>query len=247
MAAFDIGMAAGADGLELDVRLSADGRVVVCHDETLDRTTDSSGPVSARTAAELARVDAGYHFTDAAGRHPFRGRDVGVPTLRAVLERHPNALLIVEMKPDTAEMATAVVAEVRRARAADRVCAAGYGSHSLAAARAALPEMATSASRMEVRLALYRSWAGWPVARPAYGGYQVPEHVGTLRIASPRFIRHAHRAGLGVQVWTIDEPDDMRRLLAWGADALISNRPDLAVTVRDEFVSAGQFSPVTRR
>ena len=143
-------------------------------------------------------------------------------------------------------MANAVVAEVRRAGAVDRVCAAGYGSQSLAAARAALPEMATSASRMEVRLALYRSWAGWPVSSPAYGGYQVPERAGTLRIVSPRFIRHAHRAGLDVQVWTVDAPDDMRRLLGWGADALISNRPDLAVTVRDEFVSAGQFSPVTR-
>jgi glycerophosphoryl diester phosphodiesterase len=247
LAAFDIGLAAGADGLELDVRLSADGRVVVCHDETLDHTTDSSGPVSARTAAELSRVDAGYHFTDAAGLHPFRGRDVGVPTLRAVLERYPNALMIVEMKADTAEMADAVVAEVRRAHAADRVCAAGYGSHSLDAARAALPEMASSAGRMEVRLALYRSWAGWPVSRPAYGGYQVPEQVGTLRIVSPRFIRHAHGAGLDVQVWTVDEPADMRRLLGWGADALISNRPDVAVTVRDEFVSAGQFSPMTRR
>jgi glycerophosphoryl diester phosphodiesterase len=139
-----------------------------------------------------------------------------------------------------------VVAEVRRAGAVDRVCAAGYGSRSLAAAREVLPEMASSASRVEVRLALYRSWAAWPVSQPAYDGYQVPEHAGTLRIVSPRFIRHAHRAGLGVQVWTVDDEHDMRRLLGWGADALISNRPDLAVTVRDDFVSAGQFSQVTR-
>jgi glycerophosphoryl diester phosphodiesterase len=246
IAAFDRGLAAGADGLELDVRLSADGMVVVCHDETLDRTTDGMGPVSMKTAAQLSRVDAGYHFTDAAGTHPFRGCGVNVPTLRAVLERYPSALMIVEMKPDTAEMASAVVAEIRRAGAVDRVCAAGYGSRSLAAARAALPAMASGASRTEVRLALYRSWAAWPVVRPAYGGYQVPEHAGTLRIVSPRFIRHAHRAGLDVQVWTVDEADDMQRLLAWGADALISNRPDLAVTVRDEFVSSGQSSTVTR-
>jgi glycerophosphoryl diester phosphodiesterase len=66
-----------------------------------------------------------------------------------------------------------------------------------------------------------------------FGGYQVPETVGLLRIVSPRFVRHAHRAGLKVQVWTVDDADDMRRLLAWGADGLISNRPDLAVRVRD--------------
>jgi glycerophosphoryl diester phosphodiesterase len=246
IAAFDRGLAAGADGLELDVRLSADGIVVVCHDETLDRTTDASGLVSSRSAAWLSRVDAGYRFTDSAGRQPFRGQGVGMPTLREVLDRYPAVPIVVEMKPDSEEMGRATAATVRAAGAVERVCAAGYGSRSLAAAREALPTMATGASQTEVRLALYRSWAAWPVSRTPYGGYQVPEISGTLRVVSPRFIRHAHRAGLEVHVWTIDGVSDMERLLAWGADALISNRPDLAVAVRDKFVSAGQFSPAER-
>jgi glycerophosphoryl diester phosphodiesterase len=246
IAAFDRGLAAGADGLELDVRLSADKVVVVCHDETLDRTTDASGPVSSRTAAELSRVDAGYRFTDAMGKWPFRGQGVSVPTLRQVLERYPEIPIIVEMKPDTLEMGRVFAAEVVAAGAVDRVCAAGYGSSSLGAARAALPQMASGASRMEVRLALYRSWARWPATRTAYGGFQVPEYAGALRVVSRRFIRHAHRAGLEVQVWTIDEARDMQRLLAWGADALISNRPDLAVAIRNQFVSAGQFDRAAR-
>ena len=241
IAAFDRGLAAGADGLELDIRLSADGIAVVCHDETLDRTTNTTGLVVARTAAELSRVDAGSRFTDDLGGHPFRGQGVHIPTLREVLERYPNIPIIVEMKPDSEEMGLAFAAEVLKADAVDRVCAAGYGSRSLAIAREALPAMASSASRMEVRLALYRSWAGWPPMHPPYGGYQVPEHAGSRRVVSQRFIRHAHRAGLEVQLWTIDEAADMQRLLAWGADALISNRPDLAVTVRDQFVSSGQF------
>jgi glycerophosphoryl diester phosphodiesterase len=74
---------------------------------------------------------------------------------------------------------------------------------------------------------------GWPVRRPPFGGYQVPEHAGAFRVVSPRFVRHAHAAGLRVQVWTVDQEPDMVRLLAWGVDALISNRPDLAVRVRD--------------
>jgi glycerophosphoryl diester phosphodiesterase len=129
----------------------------------------------------------------------------------------------------------------------DRVCAPGYRARSLAAAREAIPELASGASRAEVRLALYRSWAAWPVSRAAYGGYQVPEFAGALRVVSPRFIRHAHQAGLDVQVWTIDEARDMRRLLGWGADALISNRPDLAVAIRNEFVSSGQSGGAARR
>jgi glycerophosphoryl diester phosphodiesterase len=238
IAAFDHGLALGADGIELDVHLSADGVVVVCHDATLDRTTDASGPVAARTASELARVDAGYRFVDAAGRPAFRGRAIGVPALRDVLDRYKAVPTIVEMKIDTAAMGRAVADTVRAAGAADWVCAAGFGLRAMRAARATLPEMATSACHSEVRLALYRSWAGWPVRRRPFSCYQVPKTAGTLRVASPRFIRHAHRAGLEVQVWTIDDEHDMRRLLEWGADGLISNRPDLAVQIRNRFVSA---------
>jgi glycerophosphoryl diester phosphodiesterase len=82
--------------------------------------------------------------------------------------------------------------------------------------------------------------------RTPYGGYQIPECAGNLRVVSPRFVRHAHQAGLEVHVWTVDEPADMLRLLGWGVDALISNRPDLAVTIRNQFVSAGQFDAATR-
>ena len=233
--AFDHGLATGADGIELDVRLSADGVVVVCHDPTLDRTTNAAGPVAARTASELGRVDAGYRFVDTEGRHPFRGRGIGVPTLREVLERYKAVPTIVEMKIDSPEMGRALADVVRSASAVDWVCAAGFGLRALRAAREAVPDMASSACHAEVRLALYRSWARWPVRRPPFGAYQVPELVGTLRVTSPRFIRHAHRAGLEVHVWTIDEVADMERLLEWGADGLISNRPDLAVQIRNRF------------
>jgi glycerophosphoryl diester phosphodiesterase len=237
IAAFDLGLAAGADGLECDVHLSADGIPVVCHDDLLDRTTGAAGPVSALTAAELARVDAGCRFRTAAGDTPFAHQGVGIPTLRDVLQRYGRTRVIVEMKEDTARMGQAVADVVRAAGAADRVCAAGYGLSALDSARAALPELATSGSHPEVRLALYRSWAGWPVRHAPYGGYQVPEHAGWLRVVSRRFVRQAHAAGLKVQVWTVDQPDDMRRLLAWGVDGLITNRPGVAVALRDDFVA----------
>ena len=232
IAAFDLGVASGADGLELDVHLSADGIVVVHHDETLDRTTSGAGPLARRTADELAAVDAGCRFLSS-GAYPFRGQDIGIPTLRDVLARYRDLPIIIEMKVDGPEMGQAVAAEVRRADAVDRICAAGFGCRAVRAARAALPDMAFSACAAEVRLALYRSWVRWPVRNVEYGGYQVPEVSGGHRIVSPAFVRHAHAAGLQVQVWTVDEEPDMKRLLDWGVDALISNRPDLAVAVRD--------------
>ncbi len=229
-------MAAGADGLELDVHLSADGVVVVHHDKTLDRTTDASGPVAVRTADELARVDAGYRYARGSA-FPFRGRGIGVPTLVDVLRRYPGVPTIIEIKVYTPAMGDAVAQAILQADALDYVCVAGFGLSSARAARAALPGVPTSACHAEVRLALYRSWLRWPVRRASYRTYQVPESAEATRIVSQRFIRYAHQAGFKVQVWTVDEEDDMRRLLGWGVDGLISNRPEVAVRVRDEFLA----------
>lgn len=247
MAAFERGLAAGADGLELDVHLSSDGVVVVCHDAMLDRTTDASGRIDRRTAAELSRVDAGYRWTDAQGNHPFRSCGIGVPTLRDVLRRFRDVPIIIEMKVDHPEMGQALAAEVLAVSAVDRVCAASDGRRAIRAAREALPDLASSACRWEIRLALYRSWAQWPVRRTEYGGYQVPETAGTIRVVSPTFVKHAHQAGLEVQVWTVDDAADMDRLLDWGVDALISNRPDLAVGARDRFMSGRRSAAASQR
>ena len=232
LAAFDLALQAGADGLELDVRLSADGVPVVHHDATLDRTTSHAGPLAAHTADELAHIDAGYRFA-VNGGFPFRKRGIGIPSLRGVLQRYQGVPIVIEMKVDSAEMGQAVALDILAAGAVDRVCMAGYGARSAAAARAALPGAASSATHPEVRLAVYRGFARWPVRQVSYGGYQVPERKGLVRIVSPRFIRDAHRAGLKVQVWTVDDERDMRRLLDWGVDGLISDRPDLAVRVRN--------------
>jgi glycerophosphoryl diester phosphodiesterase len=186
----------------------------------------------ARTAAELARLDA--------------GGGGGVPTLREVLHRYPGVPIIVELKVDSAAMGQAVAREVVAAGAVERVCIGGFGARGVAAARAALPQVGTSASHLEVRWFLYRSWVGWPPRTPVYGGFQVPEAAQGHRIVSPRFIRHAHARALKVQVWTVDEEADMRRLLAWGVDALITNRPDLAVRIRDELFARPADGPPAR-
>src|SRR4051812_47334504 len=124
IAAFDNGLAHGADGLELDVHLSRDGVVVVHHDPTLDRTTNLVGPIADRTADELARADAGYAFRPSPDLpsvgFPFRGQGVGVPTLADVLKRYPEATIVIELKVNRPELARAVIAVVNRAAAVER-------------------------------------------------------------------------------------------------------------------------------
>jgi glycerophosphoryl diester phosphodiesterase len=229
-AAFDQGLALGADGLELDVHLSRDGVVVVHHDSLLDRTTNLRGPIGGRSAGELAHADAGWHFRSG-GDFPFRGRGIAVPTLAAVLARHRDVRIIIELKEDSVALAQAVVAVVREAVATDRVCVGSFGLRGLRAVRAVAPEIATSAARVEVAWALLRLWCRRPLARGAYAGYQVPERSGHLRVVSPSFVGAAHRAGLGVQVWTVDTAGHAARLLAQGVDALITDRPDIVVPI----------------
>ena len=246
LAAFDNGLALGADGLELDVHLSRDGVVVVHHDPMLERTTNGSGAIRLKTAEELAAIDAGYRFVPSAdlpaeaGSHqkergesrkaefPYRGKGIGVPTLREVLARYPVPLII-ELKTPEPALARATVDELRAANAVDRVALGSFYSQGLHAARAYEPRLATGAAREETRWALYKSWVHWPVRRPAFREFQVPESSGRTRIVTPRFVRHAHRAGLAVKVWTVDAHEDVARLLSWGVDAIISDRPDVAV------------------
>lgn len=228
IAAFDNGLGLGADGLELDVHLSLDGQVVVHHDPTLDRTTDRRGDIAAFTADELARVDAGCRFGRGDDR-PFRGQGHGIPTLAVVLARYRDHRIVIEMKVNRAELARAVVDAVRAAGAVDRVCLGSFGLGVLRTARELEPAIATSAAREEVRWALYRSWCRWPIRSAAHGGFQVPEISGSTRVVSRRFVADAHRAGLGVQVWTVDTEAAARILLGWGVDGLITNRPDVVV------------------
>ena len=262
-AAFDGGLATGAQGLELDVHLSADGVVVVHHDRTLERTTNLTGPIASRTAGELARADAGYFYrppsasakapadrrslgegwsggpirlkpdptgsAEPTAEFPFRGRGINIPTLAAVLARYRDVPIVVELKVNDPALARAVVNDVRQADAIDRVCLGSFGLRVLREARRLEPRLATSAAREEVRWALYRSWCRWPVTRVGYAGYQVPEWSGRTRVVSRRFVEDAHAAGLGVHVWTVDAEPDAARLLAWGVDALITDRPDIIV------------------
>jgi glycerophosphoryl diester phosphodiesterase len=230
MAAFDNAAALAVDGFELDVRLSKDGEVVVMHDEHLDRTTDAIGPVSLRTAAQLAALDAGFRFQRDRG-DVSRAPRIGVPRLADVLARHPHLPAIIELKGTDVAIAHAAVDVVRQLGALDRVCFGGFDDGVLRAAELADPGVCRSAARTEVRIALYKSYVAWPLGRHRYAAFQIPETFGTTRVVSRRFLNAARRAGVLVQVWTVNEEADMRRLIDWGVDALITDRPDLALAV----------------
>ncbi|MEZ5315799.1 MAG: glycerophosphodiester phosphodiesterase [Vicinamibacterales bacterium] len=232
LAAFDHARTLGVDAFECDVHLSRDREPVVIHDPTLDRTTDRTGPVAALTAAELAEVDAGHRF-DAAGGHPFRGHGHGVPRLADLLARHPDVPLVVEVKGDQPETAARVLEVIRGAGALDRVIVGGFSLDVLRVIRTAAPEVPTSAARPEVQAALRRAWLGWPPRRTGFRLIQAPFRLRGRRIFGRAFVRAARRGAVPVHAWIVDDPAEMRQLVAWGVTGLISDRPDVAVEVRD--------------
>jgi glycerophosphoryl diester phosphodiesterase len=231
--AFENGVAVGADALELDVQLSRDGAVVVCHDETVDRTTDGRGAIAALSADDLAALDAGYRFGAGEG-FPFRARGFRVPRLREVLQRF-SLPLIIELKGRNLDLAAAAVDEVRRAGALGRVCFGSFSVPLLRAARACGDDVVTSAGTEEIRQALTWSYLAKLPPRRAYRAFQVPETHGGTRVVSRRFLRATARARVPVHVWTVNDPGDMRRLLEWGVRAVITDRPDLGVAAVREF------------
>jgi glycerophosphoryl diester phosphodiesterase len=219
------------DMIELDVRASGDGRCVVIHDATVDRTTDGRGAVAGMTVAELQELDAGYRFGDEAGAHPFRGRGLRIPTIEEVLEALPGTPLTVEVKIGTAQ--APLFEALRRYEAHDRVVVAGMDDRD----RTQFGEYrgARSGSVRDVRrfYFLHRLFAGGRWRRNC-DVFQVPERRGLMRLVTRRFIRDAARHGLPVHVWTVNDPATMERLLDWGVDAIITDRPDLAAVVLHE-------------
>jgi glycerophosphoryl diester phosphodiesterase len=246
LAAFDRGVAEGADGLELDVRLSRDGEVMVCHDPTLDRTCDATGAVVDLMASDLARVDAGYRFSPGDGTHPFRGRGLSVPTLREVLARHPVHPFIVELKDHSQAIARAAVDVVREAGALARVCFGSFHRDVVCEVRRVAPGAVTSGARDEVFWAVTMSRLGFLPPFRRYQALQVPEQRENIRVVTPAFLRAAHRAGVPVQAWVVDGAEDIRRLLAWGVDGIITDRPDVAVRTVAEHVRSTQPREQTR-
>jgi glycerophosphoryl diester phosphodiesterase len=221
----------GADMLEMDVRLTADGEVVVIHDATVDRTTDGSGAVAAHTLARLGALDAGAGFRDLEGRPSFQGRGVRVPTFAEVLEAFPGMRLNVEAK--CPEVAGPLVARIETHGARDRVLVAAEHEANRRGARGYRGPWGASRRQLRLFWVLHRTLLG-ALYTPRVDALQVPPRFRGREVVTARFVAEGHRRNLPVHVWVVDDPDEMRRLLALGVDAIQTDRPDLLARVLHE-------------
>ncbi|MFO8148750.1 MAG: glycerophosphodiester phosphodiesterase [Trueperaceae bacterium] len=235
MLAFEGAVALGVDVLELDTQVTADGVVVVIHDDTVDRTTDGTGAVAEKTLDELRALDAAYRWRPPGGPadvFPHRGEGHAIPTLAEVLEAFPTVGVNLDMKALDPRVPELTCEVIRAADRVDSVMVASFHDANLSAFRQACPEVATSAGPGEVRdfytfnLLFVGRWT-----LPAADAFQVPVRQGRVEIVTPRMVRGLRERNVRLDVWTINDEAGMRRLLDLGVGGIITDRPDLALAL----------------
>jgi glycerophosphoryl diester phosphodiesterase len=222
LAAFELALEHGADAIELDVQLSADGHVIVIHDDTVDRTTGAHGAVKEMKLADLRALDAGSFMS---GR--FSGEKI--PLLEEVFEAVGRRTFInVELKNYDApksHLVESVCMLVKKHNLQKRILFSSFYPTNLSKARSFLPEVPRGLLATE-------DWRGVWVRSFifAFGDYAAL-HPSLINV-TPQQVQRAHRLKRRVHVWTVNDEADMRRLFHWGVDGIFTDDPQLAVRVR---------------
>jgi glycerophosphoryl diester phosphodiesterase len=222
-AAFAEAVDMGYRYVEADVRVTRDGVVVVFHDATLDRTTNGTGRVVDWLWEDLRHLDAAWSFGADDG-FPYRGGDVRIPRLDEVYATWPDVHLNLDLKAPGIEWSVAEV--VTRAHRRSSTLVAAFNDRRIAKFRRITQgEVATSAGPV----ASVTAWAASRAGRTLplrVDAYQLPYNARGARLDA-RFVDAAHEVGSQVHAWTVNEPDDMERLLDMGVDGIVTDRPDL--------------------
>jgi glycerophosphoryl diester phosphodiesterase len=214
----------GADALETDVHLTADGAVVACHDPHGERVAGVPRSIAASSLVEVRGWDAGYVFVDARGERPFMGQGHRVPTLDELLGELPKVRLNVDLKSEAPELVARFLEIVRRHDAEARVVAASFR-------RGPLRRLRVAGWRGEISLARVEFAGAWLVPRRLQRRYppgtraQIPTRAGPFSLATPRLLAKLRALGLAVDYWTINDPTEAKRLVALGADGIMTDDP----------------------
>ena len=223
-------VALGVDAIEFDLHVSRDGALVVTHDETLDRTTNGSGPVAMHTTAELGRLDAGARFTRDGGRtFPWRGRGATVSTFDEIIESLPGDLpCIIELKTPAATELLGVA--IRRHGIAHRVIVAGFDPDATRPLRGA--GFALGASTPDVAKLLLPALLGRRVSPRHFQALCIPPRWHGIPLPIAALARALHGSGTVIHVWTINDPAHALRLWRAGVQGIISDDPGSMLAAR---------------
>ena len=223
--------------IETDLHITSDGTLVCLHDDTVDRTTDGSGDVQSLSLTDLKQLDAGYRHADRTGLYPFRGQGVQIPTFEELLKSFPDVSVIADMKTDGVEEPLAGLIEDLGLH--DRLIVGSFSDERLDRFRELSHSgVPTSTGAAEARLWVLMSRLG-RTGPDGASALQLPTQIRGVRVVDDKLVKAAHESGLQVHVWTVNDPQEMTRLLDIGVDGLITDRPDL---LKDLLIDRGEWS-----
>ncbi|PTE74562.1 glycerophosphodiester phosphodiesterase [Staphylococcus devriesei] len=233
--AFDNAVAHGLDGFETDVRLTKDEQLVVFHDATVDRTTNGSGKVSEHTVSELKRLDAGYHFTDINGDHPYRNHEKAkILTFEELLNMYPNMYINVDLKDEPSSYEGTVAPQkmneaIMNNNATQRVLVTSFHKQQNERFRKiSNGDIAIGASQQEVAEGFIKFNTGLGnTYHPVADTFQMPTSFKGVPLTSKRFIQWLNLLNVVPGFYGINSIDMMTDLYAKGVHTLVTDRPDL--------------------
>lgn len=247
--AIALALEVGATAIELDVHATSDGRLVVSHDPTVDRTTNGTGSIAELSWDEVRGLDNAYWWVPGAdvtpgldpGRYPLRGlapadRRFRIALLEEVLDEFPGVVLNLDIKqtaPQVAPYEEQLARILRRYGRTDDVIVASFLDAATASFANFAPEIPTSAGTAAVAEFCRSVLAGEVPAPMGHVALQVPASFGEVPLVDERFVDVAHEQGLAVHVWTIEEEAEMERLCNLGVDGIITDRPSALTGVLD--------------
>jgi glycerophosphoryl diester phosphodiesterase len=219
----------GVDMLEMDVNMTKDGRIILMHDTTVDRTTNGNGRISDLTLEEIQALEVGVNWSQDDGQtHPFLGQGLQVPTLEEVFQQFPDYPMTIEIKQTQPDMTGPLCDLIREYNMEDKVIIPSFSDETIQNFRQKCSEVATAPASDEVRnFVLFNFVFLSDIIRPDYQVFQVPVESGGITVITESFIRAAHSRNLQVQVWTINDPDEMQRLIDLEVDGIMTDRPDI--------------------
>ena len=241
---------AGAHAIELDVHATKDGHIVVCHDPTVDRTTEAHGAIADLTLGEVQSLDNAYWWVPGEvvepGRadedYPLRGRasrdeSLRIPTLHQVLEEFPDVFLNFDIKqtgPAVKPYEGEVARVLREHGRVDDVIVASFLDEATDSFCRIAPNACISFGMQGTRDFYTAVRDGLTPPDTSHVALQVPPRAGEVEIVTPGFVEAAHAAGVAVHVWTIDDSDEMRRLVGLGVDGIMTDCPSVLAGVLEE-------------
>jgi len=223
MPAFTRAVEIGVDALEMDVHLTRDGHLIVVHDDTATRVAGAEAAWAALDLADARRLDAGWGFVAPDGTRPFAGKAITIPTFEEVLDAFPGIRINVDLKGDRA--VDLMLDLIRRKHAEDRVTLASFQLRTLVQIRRHGYGGETALSQGEVATLLGLPAMLWRQLPFTGTAAQVPVRAGRIHFDRAAFIAKCHSIGLRVDFWTVDDRAEVARLLALGADGIITNDP----------------------